>query len=95
MEVLLVSSVHITGLYLATGKHYMLYCLHCLSDVVGFIFGVRVNDWFPTECLADCRFHCSLNNAVTSPLKNCLYSCGFDGCIHVVLMVVFMWFWWL
>jgi hypothetical protein len=88
MEVLLVGSVHITGLYLATGEHYMLYCLHCFSDVVGFIFRVRVNDWFPTECLAHCRFHCSWNNAVISPLKDCLYSCGFDGCIHVVLMAV-------
>jgi hypothetical protein len=89
MEVLLVGSVPITGLYLTTDEHCMLlYCSHCILDVVGFIFGVRINDWFPTECLADCRFHCIWNNAVISPLKDCLYSCGFDGCIHVVLMVV-------
>jgi hypothetical protein len=75
MEVLLVGSVPVTGLYLANDERYMLlYCLRCLSDVVGFIFGVRVNDWFPTECLADCRFHCSWNNAVINPLKDCLYS---------------------
>jgi len=39
MEVLLVRSVPITGLYLATDEYYVLLCcLRCLSDVVGFIF---------------------------------------------------------
>jgi (2Fe-2S) ferredoxin len=84
MEVLLVGSVPITGLCLATDEHYvLLYCLYCLLDVVEFIFGVRVNDWFPTECLADCRFNCIWNNAVISPLKDCFYSCGFDSCMFV------------
>jgi len=85
MEVLLVGSVPITDHYLATDEYYILYCLRCLSDVVGFIFffGVGVNDWFPTECLADCRFHCSCNNAVINPSKDCLYSCGFYGCMFV------------
>jgi hypothetical protein len=84
MEVLLVVSVPIIGLYLVTDEHYMLlYCLRYLSDVVGLIFVVRVNDWFPTECLADCRFHCSWNNAVINPLKDCPYSCGFGGCMFV------------
>jgi len=38
MEVLLVGSVPITDHYLATDEYYILYCLRCLSDVVGFIF---------------------------------------------------------
>lgn len=76
MEVLLVGSVPVTGLYLVTDERYvLLYCLRCLSGVVGFIFEVRVNDWFPTECLADRRFHCSWNSAVINPLKDCLYVC--------------------
>ena len=83
MEVLLVGSVPITGLYLATDEHCMLYCLLCFSDVMRLIFVVRVNDWFPRECLADCRYHCSWNNAVINPLKDCLYLCGFDGCMFV------------
>jgi len=38
MEVLLVGSSPITGHYLAIDEYCMLYCLRCLSDVVGFIF---------------------------------------------------------
>jgi len=38
MEALLVDSVPITGHYLATDEYYMLHCLRCLSDVVGFFF---------------------------------------------------------
>jgi hexokinase len=57
MEVSFVGSIPITVFYLVTDEHYLLLCcLHCLSDVVGFIFGVGVNDCVPKECLTDFRF---------------------------------------
>jgi hypothetical protein len=83
MKVLFVGSVAITDIYLATDEpSLLLYCLHCLSDIVGFIFKALVNEWFPSECLADCRLYYSWNNAVIDPLKT--------ASNHMVVMVVYL-----